>query len=172
MKKSSIVAFVASVGFSAVASYAIESQAFTEYHSYASCIANRVNQAQDENKVWWLNGGNQNTAFSLSLTCPISDTTDRRKSAFGTVNIYFDDNTDDDNADTMLCSKPRLSGGGECDSTKSTTGDGDQYVIQTVASDLWDNDSDYAYMKVTLPKKDSSGSVSGSTVLKAYALID
>jgi hypothetical protein len=172
VKNSSIVAFVASVGFSAAVSYAVESQAYTEFYSYASCIANRVNSSTDENKVWWMSGGNVNTAASLRLTCPVTDTTSLRKSAFGQVNVYFTDNTDVDDADTMLCSKPRLAGGGECDSTKSTTGDGDQFVIQTVASDLWDNNNDFAYISVTLPKRDTSGGVTGNTTLKAYELID
>ena len=161
-KTSALVILLSSIGVSAVLSVATRSWAYSARHSYTSCSPQRINQAQAVNDVWYLNGGNPNTAWPLDLHCPVDENTNANKSTYTRVELDVYDGHSTQGVTVRVCAKGAGVAGGGCLAANTSAGTGAGYMSQGVGT-RWSVASEYAYLSITLPPKEM-----GSSALRGY----
>lgn len=137
------------VGATAVTS---SSYAFDQRLAYSACL---VDLGGNDN---YKDGGNDLTAGSLSVACPVLGTTDLPHASMSTIHLYYDDLNTTYAVSAMRCVAYQNATGGNCGDLVNSAfgGTGSSYLVvpNTPASFAahW-NYGHFAYLTVFLPPK-------------------
>lgn len=140
------LAALAAAGFS-VAQPAF---AYVSRLAYSAC-------SQDWGSTYsFFSGGNELTANTLIVTCPVESTTDLPHQSIGTLNIHYDDNNPSQAVTAFRCVFYPWAAGGNCGTgVNSSNGSGGMTIPNTPASFAtdWNNAVNFPTIGVYLPPK-------------------